>query len=148
MRIFGLLLLLITASGPSVVVTAQVKPLDDKDEVIRVDTQLVDVPVAVNSTNGIPLGGLKVSNFVLLEDGKRQEVIDFSTTTEPFEVALLLDTSGSARNDLLLIQSAAKSFIASLRTGDRVAVIAFNTNRQNNQAFAVSEVLRDRKSVV
>ena len=151
MRIFAILLILITASGLGAVVTAQVKPPDDKDEVIRVDTQLVDVPVAVNSTSGIPLGGLKASNFVLYEDGKRQEVIDFSATTEPFEVALLLDTSGSARNDLLLIQSAAKSFIASLRTGDRVAVIAFNTSRQNNQAFAVSEVLSsltsDRKAL-
>lgn len=151
MRIFALLLLLITVNGSGVIVNAQVRPPDDKDEVIRVDTQLVDVPVAVNSLSGIPLGGLKASNFVLYEDGKRQDVVDFSTTSEPFEVALLLDTSGSARNDLPLIQSAAKSFIASLRTGDRVAVIAFNTTRKNDKAFAASEVLsfltNDRKAL-
>ncbi|MBP7415526.1 MAG: VWA domain-containing protein, partial [Pyrinomonadaceae bacterium] len=108
---------------------------------IRVDTQLVDVPIAVSSANGMPLRGLTKSNFIIFEDGKRQETVDFSTTAAPFEVALLLDTSSSARNDLLLIQRAAQSFIANLRPGDRVAVIAFNTGRDSTRAFAVSEIL-------
>ncbi|HRI04083.1 MAG TPA: VWA domain-containing protein [Pyrinomonadaceae bacterium] len=112
-----------------------------KEDIIRVDTQLVDVPIAVSSANGTPLRGLTKSNFIIYEDGKRQETVDFSTTAAPFEVALLLDTSGSARNDLLLIQRAAKSFIASLRPGDRVAIVAFNTGRDSNSAFAVSEIL-------
>jgi Ca-activated chloride channel family protein len=111
------------------------------DEVIRVDTQLVDVPIAVMAANGTPVRGLKVTNFTVLEDGKPQEIVDFSTTSEPFEVALLLDTSGSTRNDLQLIQRAAQDFIASLRPGDRVAVIAYKTDRSAALATAVSEVL-------
>jgi VWFA-related protein len=118
---------------------AQDKKADE--EVIKVDTQLVDVPFAVTNANGTPLKGLKASNFLIYEDGKKQEIVDFSATTAPFEVALVLDTSGSARNDLPLIQRAARDFIASLRPGDRVAVIAFRTERKNNQAFASSEVL-------
>jgi VWFA-related protein len=113
----------------------------DKDEVIRVDTQIVDVPVAVTSAKGVAVAGLKQSNFVVYEDGKRQEIADFSATTEPFEVALLLDTSGSTRNDLQLIQRAALDFINSLRQGDRVAIIAYNTNREDRSAFAVTEVV-------
>ena len=120
---------------------AQDKKPPDKDEIIRVDTQLIDVPLAVVSANGTPLKALKAANFVVYEDGKPQEIADFSTTSEPFEVALLLDTSGSARGDLPLIQRAARDFVAGLRPGDRVAVIAFNTERSNNTAFAVSEVL-------
>ncbi len=112
-----------------------------KDDIIRVDTQLVDVPIAVSSANGQPLRNLTKANFIIYEDGKRQETVDFSTTAAPFEVALLLDTSGSARNDLLLIQRAAKSFIANLRPGDRVAVVAFNTGNDGKTAFAVSEIL-------
>lgn len=111
------------------------------DEVIRVDTQLVDVPVAVNAANGTPLRGLKASNFIIYEDGKRQEASDFSTTAAPFEVALLLDTSGSTRNDLQLVQRAAREFVNSLRPGDRVSILAFNTKRTNDQAFAVPEIL-------
>lgn len=112
-----------------------------EDEVIRVDTQLVDVPIAVTTANGTPVRGLKATNFTVTEDGKPQEIVDFSTTTEPFEVALLLDTSGSTRNDLQLIQRAAQEFIASLRPGDRVAVIAYRTDRSATTATAISEVL-------
>lgn len=113
----------------------------NNDDVIKVDTQLVDVPLAVMNSSGVPLKGLKAANFIVYEDGKKQEVVDFSATTAPFEVALVLDTSGSARNDLQLIQRAAREFIASLRPGDRVAVIAFKTIRKDNQAYAASEVL-------
>ncbi|MGB7201797.1 MAG: VWA domain-containing protein [Pyrinomonadaceae bacterium] len=112
-----------------------------KDEIIRVDTQVVDVPVAVTNAKGTAVAGLKQANFVVYEDGKRQEIADFSATAEPFEVALLLDTSGSTRNDLQLIQRAASDFINSLRPGDRVAIIAYNTVRDNRAAFAVTEVV-------
>lgn len=113
----------------------------DRDEVIRIDTQIVDVPVAVRDAKGAAVAGLKQSNFVVYEDGKRQEIADFSATAEPFEVALLLDTSGSTRNDLQLIQRAALEFINSLRAGDRVAIIAYNTIRDDRSAFAVTEVV-------
>lgn len=112
-----------------------------KDEVIRVDTQIVDVPVAVRDAKGVAIAGLKQSNFVVYEDGKRQEIADFSATAEPFEVALLLDTSGSTRNDLQLIQRAALEFINSLRPGDRVAIIAYNTGRDDRQTFPFTEVV-------
>ena len=151
MRLRMVFLLLLFSFGISFSASAQNKKPSEKEDVIRVDTQLVDVPLAVVSTNGTPLRGLKASNFVVYEDGKRQEIVDFSTAAAPFEVALLLDTSGSARADLRLIQRSAQDFVASLRPGDRVAVIAYNTDRRNSQAFAVSEVLSpltgDRKAL-
>ncbi len=117
------------------------KPTPTPEEVIKVETQLVDVPLAVVAADGNPVRGLKASNFVIYEDGQKQEVVDFSATTAPFEVALVLDTSGSTRGDLQLIQRAAADFIASLRPGDRVAVISYNTDRRDGRAFAVSEIL-------
>lgn len=111
------------------------------DEVIRVDTQLVDVPVAVSLSNGTPLTGLKASNFIIYEDGKRQEIADFSTTTAPFEVALVLDTSGSTRSDLQLIQNSALAFVSSLRTGDRVGLVGFRSDQRDGQTIAISQVL-------
>ena len=123
----------------------------DKDEVIKVETQLVEVPVAVAGAGGEALRGLKQSNFVVYEDGKKQEITDFSTAAEPFEVALLLDTSGSTRNDLALIQRSAQYFIDNLRPGDRVAIVSFNTARDEKTAFAVPELLTgltdDRKAL-
>ena len=63
------------------------------DEEILVDTQFVEVPIVVTDKSGKPILNLKQDNFVIYEDGKKQEVTDFLTTAAPFEVALFLDTS-------------------------------------------------------
>ena len=140
MRFNKVFLLLIFSLTVSAALYAQDKKNED-DEILRIDTQLVDVPFVVTDKSGKALLNLKQSNFVLYEDGKRQEIADFAATGAPFEVALLLDTSGSARSDLQLIQRAAESFINSLRAGDRVAIVAFKSERKDNKISAVSEVL-------
>lgn len=114
---------------------------NDDDEVLRVETQLVDVPIVVTDKAGKPLLNLKQNNFSVTEDGKPQQIENFGSTSAPFEVVLLLDTSGSARNELNLIRSAAENFIASLRTGDKVSVIAFNTKISGGKRTAVSEII-------
>ena len=111
------------------------------DEVLRIDTQLIDVPVVVMDKEGKPLLNLKQSNFIIYEDGKKQEVSDFAATNAPFEVALLLDTSGSTRSDLQLIQRAAANFISSLRPGDRVSIIGFRSDRIDGKSVTSSEIL-------
>ncbi|MBC7901127.1 MAG: VWA domain-containing protein [Saprospiraceae bacterium] len=114
---------------------------NDDDEVIKVDTELVDVPIVVMDKAGKPILNLKPANFTVFEDGKRQEVADFAATNAPFEVAILLDTSGSTRSDLQLIRRSAENFINSLRPGDRVSIIAYKTETKDNRAVATSEVL-------
>lgn len=138
MKAARFILLLICIALLSVNFAAQT---EKDDEPIRVDTQLVDVPIVVTDKSGKPVLNLKQNNFVVYEDGKLQEVSEFAATSAPFEVALLLDTSGSTRSDLTMIQRAAANFIASLRAGDRVSVISYRTERNDAQAFAVTEVL-------
>jgi Ca-activated chloride channel family protein len=135
-------LLLILSAGFATEVFAQDKNTEE-DEVLRVETQLVDVPVEITDKNGKPILNLKQSNFIVYEDGKRQDVTDFSATTAPFEVALLLDTSGSARSELPLIQRAAENFVNSLRPGDRVSIVSFKSGRDGGKAISVSEVLTE-----
>src|SRR5207245_5957873 len=71
--------------------------------------------------------------------------------TPPFVIALLLDTSGSTRNELDLIRQAATAFVNALRPGDRVAVVAFNTPNRDTTPTATVEVLSrltsDRKAL-
>ena len=93
---------------------------------MRVETQLVSVPAVVTDRSGRPVTGLRAENFVVLEDGKPQHVTNFATTDAPFEVALLLDTSGSTRDELGLIRDAANSFIKlplRLLFGDAVTLL-------------------------
>ncbi|HKS10553.1 MAG TPA: VWA domain-containing protein [Pyrinomonadaceae bacterium] len=113
----------------------------DEGDVVRVDTQLVSVPAVVTDATGRPLSGLKPENFRLIEDGQPQTITNFGTTQTPFEIALLLDTSGSTRDDVALIRSAANSFIEALRPGDRVGIVAFNTAQTANSTTATVEVL-------
>ena len=138
--LFVLFLSLILVSAGVVAQTPSPTP-GDKDEVLRVETQLVDVPVVVTDKAGKAVLGLKKNNFVVYEDGKPQNVEEFSTTSSPFEVAILLDTSGSTRSELQLIQRAAQNFISLLRPGDRVAIVSFNTFRDGGSATAGVEIL-------
>jgi Ca-activated chloride channel family protein len=114
----------------------------DEGDVVRVETQLVSVPAVVTDRSGRPLAGLRLDNFTLFEDGKPQRLTNFATTETPFEIALLLDTSGSTRNDLGLIRDAANAFIRALRAGDRVAIVAFkNMNREKGPPVASVDLL-------
>jgi VWFA-related protein len=113
----------------------------DEGDVVRVETQLVSVPAVVTNSAGRPLAGLVTDNFLLFENGQQQKITNFATTEAPFEIALLLDTSGSTRADIALIRQAANSFVDALRTGDRVAIVGFNAGRQGRAVVARPEVL-------
>jgi Ca-activated chloride channel homolog len=119
--------------------TAAAEEVDEND-VVRIETQLVSVPAIVTDRAGRPLTGLKASDFQIFEDGRPQKIANFSTTDAPFEVALLLDTSGSTREDVGLIRRAALAFIEALRPGDRVAILAFNTRKDGSDSLAVAEL--------
>lgn len=136
LRLFSLLV--VAVFGSVLPALAQTKP---EDEEIRVDTDLIEVPIVVTDKTGKPLLNLKKNSFVIYEDGKPQEIESFAASSEPFEVALLLDTSGSTLAELPLIRRAAQNFIASLRPGDRVSIIAYRAQREAGKANAISEVI-------
>ena len=122
-----------------------------EDEVVRVDTQLVPVPVVVRDRDGRPVTGLTASDFQIYEDDRPQRVAAFATSDAPFEVALLLDTSGSTREEVGLIRRAALAFIDALRPGDRVAVLSFNTideGRGKVATVAVQSRLTDDRAAL
>ena len=123
----------------------------DEGDVVRVDTQLVSVPTIITNSLGRPLAGLGKQNFIVFEDGQKQTITNFGTTDTPFEIALLLDTSGSTRADVSLIRQAANAFINALRPGDRVAIVAFKDRQESGSTLAAVDVLSnltdDRKAL-
>lgn len=143
--LFSLFLVAASAVG----LLAQIPPTpspsptpNPEDEEIRIDTELIEVPIAVTDKLGKPLLSLKKENFIVIEDGKPQTVSEFMAASAPFEVALLLDTSGSTLAELPLIRRAAQNFITSLRPGDRVSIIAYRAVRDAAApTTAVVEVL-------
>lgn len=139
------------APSPTPKGSAPVEEEVGEGDVLRVDTQLVSVPAVVTNGLGHPVAGLRQGNFTLFEDGQPQPIANFGTTEAPFEVALLLDTSGSTRADVALIRQAANAFIEALRPGDRIAIVAFNTARRGPASLATVDLLSkltdDRKAL-
>jgi Ca-activated chloride channel family protein len=94
---------------------------------IRLNTDLVTVDAIVTDRDGNRISGaLKASDFTIYEDGVRQAINSFSATDAPFNLVLLLDTSGSASHEVELMRRAALRFLDELRPRDRVAVIQFS----------------------
>ncbi len=102
-------------------------PKDDRSSTIRVDTDLVSIDIVVTDSSGNRgSAGLRAEDFLIYEDGVRQKITNFSTTDVPFNLVMLIDTSGSTRDQILLMRRAARRFLDELRPNDRIAVIQFN----------------------
>ncbi|MGB7923535.1 MAG: VWA domain-containing protein [Pyrinomonadaceae bacterium] len=112
----------------------------DEGDVVRVETQLVSIPAVVYDRTGRLMVSLRAENFTVYEDGRPQRITNFATTEAPFEVALLLDTSGSTRSDVALIRRAANAFIEALRPGDRVAIISYNSKQDGESKPATVDI--------
>lgn len=95
-------------------------------ETIRVDSELVDLKVSVVSLNPQSRSTeLQQKDFLVLEDGKPQEISFFAAADTPFDLVLLLDLSGSIKDKLELVRKSAKRFVDATRPVDRVAIVAF-----------------------
>jgi VWFA-related protein len=94
-------------------------------DVVRVDTNLVTVPVSVVDRDGRHISNLQKEDFQLAEDGIDQEIAYFAAIERPFTVVLLIDTSASTWSKLDQIKDAAAVFVAQLRPDDQVMVISF-----------------------
>ena len=123
--------------------TPHVDVVDDVDEgPIKVETQLVSVPVRVMDKKGRFIGGLARENFKVFENGAEQEIAMFSNEHQPFTVALVLDMSYSTKFKISEIQSAAIAFIDQLRPEDRVMVVSFDSD-----IHLLCEPTSDRKTI-
>jgi von Willebrand factor type A domain len=93
------------------------------------DAQAIQRAMFVSAVNdaGAPVPDLGPSDFVVREDNKAREVLKVEPAVEPMQVAVLVDTSQGARDDISHIRTALPGFIKTLTTGDirnEVAIIA------------------------
>lgn len=104
-------------------------PLDvGEEEVVKVETALVTVPVVVMDRDGRFVANLRQENFRIYEDGVEQNLAFFGAVEKPFNVVLLVDTSPSTRPRQKEIREAATAFIEQLRPEDKIMVFAFDSS--------------------
>jgi Ca-activated chloride channel family protein len=124
-------------------VQTQTAPSEDlgtvDDEVIKVETNLVTMPVSVLDRNGRFISGLRQEDFQIFENNAQQKIEYFASVEQPFTVVLLLDVSPSTAYQIDEIHDAAISFVNQLRREDKVVVIAFD-----ERVRVLSPVTNDR----
>ena len=98
-------------------------PVDD-DEVIKVESRLVVVPVSVTDALGQPVLGLKASDFRVMEENRLQEVAEVSDAEKvPLEIALLFDVSASTDSMFQFELETASQFLKEVMRPDDHATI-------------------------
>lgn len=104
-------------------------------ETIKIDTNLVTVPVIATDASGVYVGDLRQEEFALTEDGVPHQIAFFGKVSLPFHVVLMLDTSSSTKDSLRLIRQAALAFVQQLQPADRVKVISFDDTVRDLNEF-------------
>lgn len=72
---------------------------------------------------GEPVDGLGPEAFVITEDGRRREVLRVSKATEPLDIALLIDNSQAASDEITFLRESLSTFVARMAPGNQIAVI-------------------------
>jgi Ca-activated chloride channel family protein len=116
----------------------------EDDEVIKVDTALVNVPFSVSDRDGRSILGLKAENFTLFEDGKPTKIEYLSTQDAPLNVVLILDTSQSAKDRFDKIKNAASEFIKQLRPTDKCMIVSVDAAARVKSEFTKSQTKLNR----
>jgi VWFA-related protein len=112
------------------------KPSSGQDiDTLKIDTNLVTVPVIARARNGSYIADMKKEEFQLTEDGVAQEIAFLASVDAPFYVVLMLDTSNSTQQKLLMIQRAAIAFLDQIGPNDRVKIISFDSELYNWNDF-------------
>lgn len=115
--------------------TAGVLPAAEEPIVFRSEVALARVDAQVVDRNNRPITGLRQEDFVLVVDGKAQEIRNFASEDMPLDVVLLLDVSGSMRPHVERVASAAHEALRVLGETDRVAIMVFDRETRVRMPF-------------
>lgn len=116
-----------TKTSATITPTPTPTPIDD-NEVIKVESEVVNVLFTAQDNNRRLLTDLRQSDIVLYEDGKPQELVTFSRQVDlPLSLAILIDTSVSQQRTLPEEKEAASAFLETVMrpNKDEVAIVSF-----------------------
>jgi Ca-activated chloride channel family protein len=138
----------VTTEQPSTTKSQQPPP-QEQEETLRINSNLVAVPVSVTDASGQPVRNLAVTDFLLDEEGKAQQVVSLGEPGKtPIEIALLFDVSGSVNKRFEFEQQAASRFLKQvLKPGDASSVFSIGLrpklvqSRETNADTIITSVM-------
>jgi len=104
-------------------------PVDDSDDVIKISSRLVIVPVSVLDASGQPVLGLKAQDFRVAEENKTQQIEQVSDAEKiPLEIVLLFDVSASTDAMFKFEQETAAQFLQDvMKPEDRATIFSIGS---------------------
>jgi Ca-activated chloride channel family protein len=107
--------------------------------------QLIKVNASVTDGNGRAIPNMRLSDFAVYEDGAERRVVDVAPATEPFNLILLLDVSGSVEERIDFIRKAARDFLRTASPQDRIAITSFRDDIQIISDFTTDRGVLSKK---
>jgi Ca-activated chloride channel family protein len=120
-------------------------PLEGKDalqartnERIRVDVNLVLIPVTVTDPLNRLVTGLERENFFIYESNAPQKIKSFAAEDTPVSIGIIFDLSGSMTNKILRARDSIIEFLRTANPQDEFFVIGFNDRPELIEDFTSS----------
>ena len=146
MKVYRFQFLVFALASLAISISAQTptpKPtpiLTPDDEIIKIDSRLIMVPVSVTDANGLAVTGLTAADFKVAEEGRPQVVENVGTAESvPLEIALLFDISATTSPMFKFQQETAAKFLKDvMRENDRATIFTVGTRAQLIQSRATA----------
>jgi VWFA-related protein len=107
--------------------------------------QLMRINASVTDRNGRAIPGMRDADFAVYEDGSERKIVNVTPTSEPFNLVLLLDVSGSVEERIDFIRKAARDFLKTASPQDRISIISFHDDIKIISDFTTDRSLLSRK---
>ena len=108
-------------------------------QVFRSGTDLVLLTITVLDGSNRLVAGLEQEDFIVYEDGVKQEATNFSRQPQPIALSLVADSSTSMEPRMAIVKEAAVGFVRRMGPKDVAQIIDFD-----NQARVLQEFTSDR----
>ncbi|HEY0084220.1 MAG TPA: VWA domain-containing protein, partial [Pyrinomonadaceae bacterium] len=97
----------------------------DPDEIVKVDTSLVNLNVRVIDRANRPINDVRQDEFKVFEDGVPQQIFSFTRAEVPISYGLVVDNSGSMKSQLEKVIDATRTIIDQNKPGDETFLQRF-----------------------
>lgn len=108
---------------------------DEPNITFKSDVALIRVDVQVVDRDNRAITHLRAEDFILTDQGRRQEIRNFASENMPLDILLLLDVSASMRPHVQRIADASHEALRVLGPNDRVGIMVFDTTTRTQMPF-------------
>jgi Ca-activated chloride channel family protein len=110
-----------------------------QDDVVRVETNIVTLNVAVTDKNGNYVRGLSREQFVVTDNGVKQDIDSFSSENAPASIGIVYDMNSALNEQTKSVLDALRQFTQKLGHRDRYFVDVFGNNGSITTEFVPTE---------